>query len=42
MIWESFGIDPVEQLLQERRDKFSKKYGRPTSENMLYPVVSRY
>jgi len=24
-IWECFGIDPVEQLIQERRNKFNKK-----------------
>ena len=25
-VWECFGIDPLEQLIQERQDKFNKKY----------------
>ena len=25
-VWECFGIDSLEQLIQERQDKFHKKY----------------
>ena len=34
-VWECFGIDPLEQLIQERQDNFNKKY----SDNLLCLVI---
>jgi len=38
-IREGFGIDPLEQFIQERQDKFNKKYS--ASENVFCIVISR-
>jgi len=39
-VWECFGIDPLEQLIQERRDKFHKKYS--ACDNPLCLVICRH
>ena len=36
-VWECFGIDPLEQLIQERQDKFNKKYS--ACDNLLCLVT---
>jgi len=37
-VWECFGIDPLEQLIQERQDKFNKKYS--ARDNLLCSALS--
>ena len=39
-VWECFGIDPLEQLIQEHQDKFNKKYS--ACDNVLCLVISKY
>ena len=39
-VWECFGIDPLEQLIQERQDKFNKKYS--ARDNLLCSALFRY
>ena len=39
-VWECFGIDPLEQLIQERQDKFNKKYS--ACDNLLCLVICRH
>ena len=39
-VWECFGIDPLAQLIQERQDKFNKKYS--TCDNLLCLVICRH
>ena len=39
-VWECFGIDPREQLIQERQDKFNKKYS--ACDNLLCSVICRH
>jgi len=39
-VWECFGIDPLEQLIQERQDTFNKKYS--ARDNVLCFVIGRY
>jgi len=38
--WECFGIDPLKQLIQERQDKFNKKYS--ACDNLLCLVICRH
>jgi len=39
-VWECFGIDPLEQLIQERQDKLNTKYS--ACDNLLYLVICRH
>ena len=39
--WECFGIDPLVQLIQERQDKFIKKYSA-CDNNRLCLVICRH
>ena len=39
-VWECFGIDPLEQLIQERQDKCNKKYS--ACDNLLCLVICRH
>jgi len=39
-VWECFGIDPLQKLIQERQDKFNKKHS--ACDNLLFLVICRH